>query len=377
MNPKTVLIIKHFNPMKGGGERYSVNLAKIFKKKGLSFDVITSSVTPELQKEFSVRILDIPEQTLSRSYAFNQACQPLLQNGEYSCILGLTQVAGCHIYRVGGGLLKFWENLKYPGLLGKIQKQFSMNHQFSLRLEDYVFQHVSLKKIIVHSELLENQIKKFYPEVAQKMVLIPNGIDSVEFTPKNWTPKQKQEYLRLHGVKPGKLNLLFAGNNYTRKGLFIILEVLSALSHLEGIHLWIAGKGDEEEVRLFAKKTKCRCHLSFLGLVQKMNELYNAMDLLVHPALYDPCSNSCMEALACGLPVITTDLNGASMFLKNGGGVVLHHQNIHPQLKEILETFYHSPVKIYEEKEKAVKAVKDLTLEGNAEKVYEIIKELN
>jgi UDP-glucose:(heptosyl)LPS alpha-1,3-glucosyltransferase len=46
--------------------------------------------------------------------------------------------------------------------------------------------------------------------------------------------------------------------------------------------------------------------------------------VLVHPAIYEPFSNACLEALACGLPVVTSRINGASEVITHGkdGAVV-------------------------------------------------------
>ena len=50
-------------------------------------------------------------------------------------------------------------------------------------------------------------------------------------------------------------------------------------------------------------------------IVPKMRNAYFAADFLVHPTFYDPCSLVVLEALACGLPIITTRYNGASELL--------------------------------------------------------------
>ena len=53
----------------------------------------------------------------------------------------------------------------------------------------------------------------------------------------------------------------------------------------------------------------------FVGLCREMRSAYFAADFLVHPTFYDPCSLVVLEALACGLPVITSRANGASELL--------------------------------------------------------------
>jgi UDP-glucose:(heptosyl)LPS alpha-1,3-glucosyltransferase len=62
----------------------------------------------------------------------------------------------------------------------------------------------------------------------------------------------------------------------------------------------------------------------FLGEVGDLRPIYAAADIFILPSIYDPFSNACLEALACGLPVITTRDNGFSEIIENGvhGSVV-------------------------------------------------------
>ncbi|HEU4394974.1 MAG TPA: glycosyltransferase, partial [Planctomycetota bacterium] len=52
-------------------------------------------------------------------------------------------------------------------------------------------------------------------------------------------------------------------------------------------------------------------------------DLYAECDLLAHPTFYDPCSLVALEALASGIPVVTTEANGASEWIAPGGGEVV------------------------------------------------------
>ena len=65
-------------------------------------------------------------------------------------------------------------------------------------------------------------------------------------------------------------------------------------------------------------------NVSFLGSQQNVAKWYQMADLFVLPTLYDPFSNSCLEALACGCPVITTCSNGASECINSLNGLVVH-----------------------------------------------------
>src|SRR5262249_35139958 len=64
-----------------------------------------------------------------------------------------------------------------------------------------------------------------------------------------------------------------------------------------------------------ARKLGIEKYIRFVGHCAPMRNAYFATDFLVHPTFYDPCSLVVLEALACGLPVITTKANGASELL--------------------------------------------------------------
>ncbi|MBN2143219.1 MAG: glycosyltransferase family 4 protein [Candidatus Aureabacteria bacterium] len=374
MNKKIALVIKDFDPKKGGGERYSVNLARELKKKNLAFDVIARSVSPELEKEFSVRLIHPKRSWFSKSLAFNEAFQNEISSSEYNCVVGLTQITPCRIYRAGGGLLSEWEKIHFRGILGNIRKWFSLNHKYSLKLEQEILMNPGLKHIVVNSELVRLQFMKAYPHLTDRLVYIGNGIDRALFYPRNWNREIKQSFFRKKGIKGGEIVLLFVANNFRRKGIFHLIEALSLFKNRERFRLIVAGNGRIRQVRAFAWRKNVLDLLHFTGPVySELNEWYNASDVFMLPTLYDPCSNSCLEAMACGTPVVTTDLNGASMYLEKGGGMIVNSGSITSGILEAfhwIDSFWHEWDEV---RQKAVQAVAPLTISKNAEQMLSLI----
>ena len=70
--------------------------------------------------------------------------------------------------------------------------------------------------------------------------------------------------------------------------------------------------------------------IEFLGKDQDMSLLYQKADVLVHPAVYEPFANVCMEAMASGLPVVTSRINGVSEVIEqdNNGSIVEKPEDI-------------------------------------------------
>jgi UDP-glucose:(heptosyl)LPS alpha-1,3-glucosyltransferase len=89
-------------------------------------------------------------------------------------------------------------------------------------------------------------------------------------------------------------------------------------------HLLVAGRGRASRYRRLAKRLGISRAVSFLGAVTGMEAYYGAADVYVHPTFYDSCSLTVLEALASGLPVVTSKFNGASdAILSDEGGRVI------------------------------------------------------
>jgi UDP-glucose:(heptosyl)LPS alpha-1,3-glucosyltransferase len=79
--------------------------------------------------------------------------------------------------------------------------------------------------------------------------------------------------------------------------------------------LLIGGSPKTGPYERLARRLGVADRVRFLGYRPDVRECYFAADLLVHPTFYDPCALVTLEALACGLPVLTTVYNGAHELL--------------------------------------------------------------
>jgi glycosyltransferase involved in cell wall biosynthesis len=84
------------------------------------------------------------------------------------------------------------------------------------------------------------------------------------------------------------------------------------------------GKGRQAPYQRLARKVSAAEVVRFEGLRADVERCYAGADLFVLPTLYDPFANTCLEAMACGLPVLTTAVNGATELMRDGiNGCVL------------------------------------------------------
>lgn len=163
-------------------------------------------------------------------------------------------------------------------------------------------------KILTLSTAARNQILSRFHPPEENVATIPPGVDLSRFHP-GQTATQRAERLRL----------LFVGHNFRLKGLHCLLRALSSVER-RGLRadLTVAGGGASREFKALAGSLGLAVH--FRGAVSdgEMGELYWSSDALIHPTFADHCSLVVLEALASGLPVITTRQNGAAELIESG-----------------------------------------------------------
>ncbi len=135
--------------------------------------------------------------------------------------------------------------------------------------------------------------------------VIPNGVDAEFFRP----PEP-------HPVRAGAMNMLFVGRFHRQKNLAFLLNQLARLpdSTQNGWRLALAGDGDERPaLEAQARRLGIADRLVWHGWQEdksRLLDLYQRADILVNPSLYEGMPNVVLEAMACGLPVLASDIPG-------------------------------------------------------------------
>lgn len=161
----------------------------------------------------------------------------------------------------------------------------------------------------ISKELADNQVHK------KKIVELPNGIDIQKFSPASSDEKIKLRQ-RL-GIPEDKVIAVFTGRLVSWKGLPLLVKVwLEIVSSNPDAVLVLVGAGGEDihncedDLRNFVKDNTLEANVIFTGNVENVHEFLKAADLFVFPSENEAFGNSIIEAMACGLPVITTRTGG-------------------------------------------------------------------
>jgi len=144
-----------------------------------------------------------------------------------------------------------------------------------------------------------------------KTVLIRNGVDLEHFRPGRG---RKRGAIRI----VGKRRVVgFAGRLVPEKGLEYLLQAIDVVSReLPDVLLLVAGDGEllPELERRYGETD----HIGFLGHVDDVRDLYDVLDVFVLPSLWEGLPNAVIEAMACGLPVVATDVGGTGELVDDG-----------------------------------------------------------
>jgi len=170
----------------------------------------------------------------------------------------------------------------------------------------------SAAAIVANSKGLQNLALEFMPDL--DIEVIPNGIDT-----ENFKPTQNKEL-----SKP--LRALTVCRLISRKRIDLLIEAVSCAKKIGlDVCLNIAGEGNlTGRLRELANKSDVADRVSFLGRVaaEKMPQLYRDNDIFLMSSAHEGMSNAMLEAMASGLPIITTNCEGVEELITDNGIVV-------------------------------------------------------
>lgn len=173
--------------------------------------------------------------------------------------------------------------------------------------------------VIAQSSYMRNEILRSYNVPLENLHLVSNAVDHAEFAPEQ-RMAQRAAARERWGIPGHALCLLFIGHNFRLKGLEQLLQQLQRTD--PHVYLLVAGKGTGNAQRRAALRQTERLGLQsrvvFAGSVHPSMKAYAAADAVVHLSWHDSFGFVVLEAMACGLPVITTPWAGASEHIQHG-----------------------------------------------------------
>ena len=316
--------IRNFSKRKGGAERYLVDLCARMVDNGFEVHVYAEHWDEENPEIHYHRVKTIPFPKSLQLISFARRATREMKQGNYDITLGVGNTLETDILQPHGGVhwAWFWRSLRAydnPVLwtikfLGRI---LSLKQWISGWIEDAPYKRKHFHKIIAISEMVKQDIIRWYGIPENQIEVIYNGVDTERFHPRN---RQYREEIRKRFGIGDEFVILFVSNNFRMKGLGYLIKALAKIKKEDHppFKLLVLGRDRQDPYLRLAKKLGILEEVIFAGSTDEPEKYYGAADLLVHPTFYDACSLTVLEALASGLPVITTLSNGAGGIITPG-----------------------------------------------------------
>ncbi|CAL7964211.1 Glycosyl transferase group 1 [Gammaproteobacteria bacterium] len=300
-----IAIVHHQYAKRGGGmESYLFDLLAGFARLGDTTTVFTYRVDKNAPRDQAQEIICdrlswCPK--FIRKFSFIHRINKQFNRTKFDLSLNLTRTASQDIAVCGG---------THRGYLKHLGKKSNLKDYLEIYFEQKSF--VQTPHIIVHSQLLKNEIVDLYNIDAKKVHLLHPPIDTVKFC-HSLKARQKDLATRFN-IDPHKTTLLFPSTGHKRKGW---LELLSAMRMMpqDQIELLVVGKPISHNLP--------NKNIRYLGFVDNMAELYAAVDFTILPAHYEPFGLVAIESVQCGTPVIISAYVGAKDLLSESESIVL------------------------------------------------------
>ena len=327
MNPPIIIVTDSLSRRRGGAEIYLANLAEFLVHNGHAIHALVRRDNADFTLPgLTVETLRADGSGLRGEKKFVRAVQQRLR-GDEPIVLSTIAMPGITHYQPHMGLHRHGfrasrnsRNSVFFRSMHALASQFNLKRRWLVQMQEQLLTRTATTKIMVFSRLVQSQILDAYPVAPANITIAPLGVDLERFHPAD-APRQPA---------PEKLKLLFTAHNFRLKGLHCLLAALR-LAVKNGLQAELCIVGNDNRRPAFEKlaaRLGLAAHVKFLGLVDVPDAatLYRSCDVLVHPTFTDHCSLVVLEALASGMPVITTRQNGATEFIESGkSGIIIDH----------------------------------------------------
>ena len=290
----------------GGVERATAGLVEALVARGHEVHLLSpgSTLAPAGVTLHRLRLPRLP--ATARVLALAALAGRAVASGRWDVVQSHERTLRQHVYRAGEGC--------HRGYLasGAPPRRRMIYDRVVLALEARVF--ALTPRLVAIARQGQREIERLYGVDPRRVSVIYNGVDLARFHPDRAAAHRAPARAEA-GLGADDRVLLFAGSGFERKGL---ATAIGALPGLPGARLVVIGRGDETRYRRLAAALGVADRLRWLGVRGDLDRWYGAADVLVLPTRYEPFGNVHLEALASGLPVVTTTAAGGAEVIEDG-----------------------------------------------------------
>lgn len=314
------LVIQAFDARLGGAEHWTCQFARLLHAAGHRLHVVAKSFGPEADELDVVRH---PLPAISNRFHLAQAAAEVVAGLKVDIVHDMGLGWACDVFQPHGGARRasFDQNLLLmPSWLRPLKRCVApllpRYRQFAqIERRQYARRPT---RLIALSQMVARHFREHYRVDEQQIRIVYNGVDLQRFTPE--LKSQYREATRATlGLKPDDVLVLIVAHNFALKGVPTLIRAAGRLKAAgTPVKVGVVGGKSHGAYQQMAQRHGVAEEVLFLGPIADPRPYYAAADIYAQPTFYDPCSLVVLEALACGLPVITSQFNGAGELITPG-----------------------------------------------------------
>jgi UDP-glucose:(heptosyl)LPS alpha-1,3-glucosyltransferase len=320
---KIAIVRQRYNPY-GGAERFVERALGALAGEGAEVTLITRSWDGAPREGFRQITCDPSYSRLfggraARDRSFANCARREMAQGGFDITQSHERIPGCMIFRAGDGVHAAWLDHRARVLtpLQRLSQRWSGYHRYVLAAERAMFADPALRAVICNSQMVADEIARYYAVDRSKLQVIYNGVDTAVFHP-GLAAEFRQTMREQTGIARRAPVLLFVGSGFERKGVPQLLRAAARMRRVETRLVIVGADRKLAAMQALAARLGLAGRVHFTGPLKDVRPWYGAADGFVLPTLYDPCPNAALEALACGLPIVTSTTCGAQEWVRPG-----------------------------------------------------------
>jgi UDP-glucose:(heptosyl)LPS alpha-1,3-glucosyltransferase len=341
---KIALAIENFSPLAGGAETYAVSLAHMLAENGWEVHIFSQRWDGIPEKALFHRI-DIPRYLPRplKLILFALKHRKEVRREPFDVVLGFGVTLSMTVYQSHGGVHwlsteRMLHACRNPAIraLKRAWQKISLKHWTRHWIESAPFRQHPRPKIIAISRMIRDDMASTFHVSEKEMEIVFNGVDVDQLNEVCRGgirgPLRRQFHIPDHHVV-----FLFVSYQLRKKGIEPLIEAAGILkkSGKENFSVIAVGGLPYHSLTKKIGRLGLQDRIFFPGPTRNVNEYYANADVFVLPTYYDACSLVLLEAMASGLPAITTEYNGAAGVITEGeNGYIVSHP---PQPEELAE----------------------------------------
>lgn len=313
---RIALVHKRYDRL-GGAEWDCYELSRQLAARGHEVHVVVAESRVPVPEGVTLhRVPTLRLGKVAKRLSFSLAAPRVLRRVGAEVVVGFSRLAGADVFRISGGChLRYLARKAAEGGRSEVWRQrLSPYEHLMLRLERELFAQPGPRLFLAVSELSRAEILASYPNVrADEVAVLHYGVDTEAFHPRHRATRGAELRAEL-GLAPDQPVVLFVGSGFQRKGVDTLLEIWER-EPPAGAALLVVGK-DQGLAAYRRRASGLAGPVILTGARNDVERFHAAADLFALPSLYEGCPVSILEALASGVPVVTSRATGAPELLR-------------------------------------------------------------